>query len=440
MDSAGWDCQEITINDLGKGNVSPLMMGVNVFKEYHFSRQLGMDSNFALATLCLMLVLSCIGGRGGGRVYCLSLEEDRELEEEYARLKKPAVKTIKMDYGDVYDCVDFYDQPAFDHPLLKDHKHEYHQTMKPSSYPKREIFPQEDEKSGWRQTSMRRVDCPIGTVPIRRTTKEEFITAKMQAKARARINGSNTEGRHGLHVAIMRTKAVTGKRYNGGGGWMTVEDVPKTNDKQYSSAQMKIQRNADTIQVGWMVNPSLYEDKRPRGFIFQQTTMGACLNLMCPGFILARSDMPVDGLMESVSHYGGPLYYIKYYIYRDKAKGAWYLEVGPKNVIIGFWPQALFTGLSDRADYLDWGGEVFSPPSIPGPPMGRGRFPIGNIQWDASFKDIVTINETGDTVVASYTDAYSDVIKRYWLIDHGVVKAPYFHTFTYGGPGGATGW
>lgn len=25
-------------------------------------------------------------------------------------------------HGDIYDCVDIYKQPAFDHPWLKDHK------------------------------------------------------------------------------------------------------------------------------------------------------------------------------------------------------------------------------------------------------------------------------------------------------------------------------
>ncbi|KAI4370065.1 hypothetical protein MLD38_018450 [Melastoma candidum] len=398
-----------------------------------------MGSNFTLASLCLMLVLLYMGW-GGGRVDCLSLEEDLKLEEEFARLKKPAVKTIEMDYGDVYDCVDFYDQPAFDHPLLKDHKHEYHPMMKPSSYPKRELFPPEDEKSGWRHTSMRRVECPMATVPIRRTTKEEFITAKTQAEARARINGSNTEGRHGLHLAIVRTKHSSGKRYNGGGGWMTVEDIPKTNDNQYSAAQMKIQMGADTIEVGWMINPSLYKDKRPRGFIYQQTYSWACLNIMCPGFVLLRSDVPVDSLMDSVSRYGGPLYYCKYYIYRDNATGAWNLGVGPRNITIGFWPQRLFTGLSNRADYLDWGGEVYSPPTIPSPPMGRGLSPRGSLLWDASFKDIVTINESGENVKATGTEAYSDASDNYWSIDQAVGKAPDFHLFTYGGPGGATGW
>ncbi|XP_040248902.1 protein neprosin-like isoform X2 [Aegilops tauschii subsp. strangulata] len=31
-------------------------------------------------------------------------------------------KTIQMEDGDVYDCIDVYKQPAFNHPLLKDHK------------------------------------------------------------------------------------------------------------------------------------------------------------------------------------------------------------------------------------------------------------------------------------------------------------------------------
>ncbi|KAF3790200.1 hypothetical protein EJ110_NYTH16877 [Nymphaea thermarum] len=32
------------------------------------------------------------------------------------------VRTIEGEVGDVIDCVDIYSQPAFDHPLLKDHK------------------------------------------------------------------------------------------------------------------------------------------------------------------------------------------------------------------------------------------------------------------------------------------------------------------------------
>ncbi|KAL6349587.1 hypothetical protein AAG906_034244 [Vitis piasezkii] len=42
---------------------------------------------------------------------------------------------MQTKYGDIYDCVDFYKQPAFDHPLLK--KHNFHPEMRPISIPKR---------------------------------------------------------------------------------------------------------------------------------------------------------------------------------------------------------------------------------------------------------------------------------------------------------------
>ncbi|RWV97525.1 hypothetical protein GW17_00039683 [Ensete ventricosum] len=51
----------------------------------------------------------------------LSAEEDRELERELKTLNKPFVKSFQDKYGITYDCVDIYKQPAFDHPLLKNH-------------------------------------------------------------------------------------------------------------------------------------------------------------------------------------------------------------------------------------------------------------------------------------------------------------------------------
>lgn len=72
--------------------------------------------------------------------------------------------------------------------------------------------------------------------------------------------------------------------------------------------------------------------------------------------------------------------------------------------------------------------------------MGRGGFPSGNLLLDASVKDIVTINETGDIVVATRTEAYADKLIHYQVQDGGVMRGPLYHYLTYGGPGGATGW
>ncbi|KAI8569410.1 hypothetical protein RHMOL_Rhmol02G0277000 [Rhododendron molle] len=68
---------------------------------------------------------------GGGLGFCgvehfIKLERENQLKV----LNMPAVNTIQVyilivvfltEYGDKYDCVDFYNQPGFDHPLLNNH-------------------------------------------------------------------------------------------------------------------------------------------------------------------------------------------------------------------------------------------------------------------------------------------------------------------------------
>ncbi|RWW46851.1 hypothetical protein BHE74_00047242 [Ensete ventricosum] len=98
----------------------------------------------------------------------LSVEEDRELERELKTLNKPFVKSFQDKYGITYDCVDIYKQPAFDHPLLKNHTLQFpkrnrniNETSTQHKFPKR---------------------CPTGTVLIRRTTKEDLVRAKKYAQ------------------------------------------------------------------------------------------------------------------------------------------------------------------------------------------------------------------------------------------------------------------
>ncbi|BAT05400.1 Os08g0411100 [Oryza sativa Japonica Group] len=62
------------------------------------------------------------GSNAAARSLVLSNEDDLALERELMMLNKPYVKSFKDSYGVVFDCVDIYRQPAFDHPLLKNHK------------------------------------------------------------------------------------------------------------------------------------------------------------------------------------------------------------------------------------------------------------------------------------------------------------------------------
>ncbi|XP_054779747.1 uncharacterized protein LOC129287565 [Prosopis cineraria] len=48
-----------------------------------------------------------------------------EVQKLLNKLNKPAVKSIKSPDGDIIDCVSILNQPAFDHPKLKNHKMKY---------------------------------------------------------------------------------------------------------------------------------------------------------------------------------------------------------------------------------------------------------------------------------------------------------------------------
>ncbi|OWM85332.1 hypothetical protein CDL15_Pgr028119 [Punica granatum] len=105
---------------------------------------------------------------------------------------------MQTEHGDLYDCVDFYEQPAFDYPLLQNHAFRY-------------------------------------------------------------------------EVAVVRTKFSGNKKYDGGGMNITIEG-PKAKFSQYSMGQMKVLNGPDYIQVGWMVNPTLYGDNRARFFVYHKAS------------------------------------------------------------------------------------------------------------------------------------------------------------------------
>nr|XP_007141956.1 hypothetical protein PHAVU_008G240200g [Phaseolus vulgaris]ESW13950.1 hypothetical protein PHAVU_008G240200g [Phaseolus vulgaris] len=81
---------------------------------------------------------------------------------------------MQTKFGYIVDCIDIYKQSAFDHPLLKNHKLQ----RKPS-------FQNSFEKASVMNSSTKSIfglekdECPRGTVPIRRTTKNNLIQSKL---------------------------------------------------------------------------------------------------------------------------------------------------------------------------------------------------------------------------------------------------------------------
>ncbi|XP_027775139.1 uncharacterized protein LOC114078456, partial [Solanum pennellii] len=111
----------------------------------------------------------------------LSMVEDLELERQLKLINKPAIKTIKGKYGEIYDCVDFYKQPAFDNPLLKNHG--FHPEMKPT-LPNLQGDDTSSNVNSPFTIGLKDGGCPTGTVPIRRITKDDLIRQRFLSQIR----------------------------------------------------------------------------------------------------------------------------------------------------------------------------------------------------------------------------------------------------------------
>ncbi|TKY56704.1 hypothetical protein E2542_SST21150 [Spatholobus suberectus] len=102
-----------------------------------------------------------------------NIKEDLELERQLKLVNKHPIKSIHTKFGDIVDCIDINKQPTFDHPLLKNHKLQ----RKPN-------FQKSIEKTSVKNSlarpifRLKKVKCPTGTVPIRRTTKNDLIRDK----------------------------------------------------------------------------------------------------------------------------------------------------------------------------------------------------------------------------------------------------------------------
>ncbi|KAM6595243.1 hypothetical protein CsatA_005767 [Cannabis sativa] len=87
---------------------------------------MGMRGFFMVAIMLSTLLWYC---KSEEKLIELSRDELLEIENQLERLNKSSIKTIKTHYGDIYDCIDFYEQPAFDHPLLKNNKYDFQHAL-----------------------------------------------------------------------------------------------------------------------------------------------------------------------------------------------------------------------------------------------------------------------------------------------------------------------
>ncbi|XP_074317967.1 protein neprosin-like [Silene latifolia] len=321
-----------------------------------------------ILVVCLTLFASC--GRWCNVDARLQLsQQEFQLRSQLKALNKPPIKSYKKDDGNIIDCVDIYKQPAFDHPLLKDHKIQ----MRPSSALQdlaKSLLVQEDETILETKSEMK-YDCPSGSVPIRRTRRRDLIRSKSALNHyRTMIRGPPFTSQQGVSFAGVTTQTGKANHYLGAKTFNSLYNLSLINS-QVSTASLRIGNGVDgsftSIEYGWTLNHELYGDTKARTFSlwtadgFQKT---GCFNTLCPGFVQVHPGRPMGDEITYFSEYDKSKLFMMYAIIKDpKTKDWWIVESIPDkaNQYIGYWPQALFPNMAEFATNVQAGGKVSNP-------------------------------------------------------------------------------
>ncbi|CAN1286389.1 hypothetical protein LINPERPRIM_LOCUS19284 [Linum perenne] len=345
---------------------------------------------------------------------------------------KSILKTIENG-EDIIDCVDIYKQPAFNHPLLKNHTLQ----LKPSSY----RFGLEDHNSSevvhthqfWERNGQ---NCPQGTVPILRKSMTDLLPKKTPPPRTSSSSSTNSEVHTEYAVGILE-----GTSMHGATGNINVWQ-PQVYPNEIVVAQFWVTDNggpgtAEAIEAGYMVTPS---DPEPRIFIYW-TADGykstGCYNLDCPGFVQTSAKGTVLGaIIHPISKYGDSQQeIISVKFRRDLNNGNWWLIYQGEE--IGYWPAELFKNLNTTAKLIEWGGCVVNTKVGKfeiASEMGSGHYPTEGFGKAAFFSNLGFVIEDGE-----FMDADGLVLQKSkpgcYNIDLNDKTENWGVNFYYGGPG-----
>ncbi|XP_037419456.1 uncharacterized protein LOC119284436 [Triticum dicoccoides] len=347
--------------------------------------------------------------------------------------------------GDVIDCVHISKQPAFDHPLLKNHTIQMWPSYQPGDMYHDPNFTPHPITQTWHQNGK----CPENTIPIRRTNEEDVLRAssikrygKKMPWSIPNLNSINDPDTpnilrgHQHAVASTSIDKCQGTRatFN---LWQPM--IARAND--FSLAQLWITGGSysgnglNTIEAGWQVYPYLYKDNNTRLFIYwtrdgYHTT--GCYNLMCPGFIQTNKNIAIGSSISPVSTYGGTQHDYDILVRKDPKDGNWWLQV--EGDCVGYWPSSIFSYLANSASSVLWGGEVFSPEAgQTSTQMGSGHFPEEGLGKASHIKNIQVIDSSNN--LKSPSDVGLIVEQRNCYNVQSGISSDLGNYIYYGGPG-----
>ncbi|KAM0883650.1 hypothetical protein ACQ4PT_031493 [Festuca glaucescens] len=202
----------------------------------------------------------------------------REVRSFLRRLNKPPLATIQSPDGDVIDCVHISKQPAFDHPLLKNHTIQ----MRPSCHPGGMYHESHITHHPINQTWHLNGKCPENTIPIRRIKEEDVLRASSMTRYGTKRTGSipnnnsindpetpNVLRGHQHAVASAQVDKCHGTKIS-----INLWQPTISRANAFSLTQLWIiggsysGNDLNTIEARWQVYPHFYSDNNPRLFIY----------------------------------------------------------------------------------------------------------------------------------------------------------------------------
>ncbi|WCJ34378.1 hypothetical protein M5689_015690 [Euphorbia peplus] len=284
--------------------------------------------------------------------------------------------TIQGENGEVIDCIDIYKQPAFSHPLLKNHNIQ----MRPSS--SSPLVLKEEEKPKQFQRWQNSGKCPEGTIPILRTSlfahsKRQFI---LQNTPQLTSLGNK-------YIKVAVVALPQGGKYYGANARLNLWN-PSTYNGEYSLAQ--VIEDTPKLFIHWTRDNS------------NQT---GCYNLNCAGFVQVNNAIALGGELYPVSTYDGPQFDLVISVHKDLPSGNWWVSANGQ--ALGYYPGAFFTSLTQYSDQISWGGQISQNPNRGDPnhiptEMGSGHVPSEGYNKAANIHSIQYINEFQQLVDADH--------------------------------------
>ncbi|KAJ0258505.1 hypothetical protein HA466_0072810 [Hirschfeldia incana] len=278
-------------------------------------------AGYTVALMMIGVIISpCLYGKE------LSDHQEIKVQRLLKRLNKHALISIKSEDGDIIDCVPIHSQPAFNHPLLRNHTIQ----MRPSFIPEStstHITKKINATQAWNKSGR----CPKNTVPIRRIKKEDILRSKSIANFGKKmmtpgilLYGSSSvhqdDPSKGHEYAVMN--AMNGL-YFGTQFSVNIWKPQVQIRDEFSLAQTWLSSGGgttlNTIEAGLQVYPGKYGDDNIRLFVYwtadgYQNT--GCYNTDCSGFVQRSSLVTVGGAYTTVSEYNGNQYELAMLIWK----------------------------------------------------------------------------------------------------------------------------